>query len=62
MVEQVAKKLFTSVPDGLAERLQQRAEEEGRTVSSLLAYFAERMMEDWQPKLTKRTSEGHRYD
>lgn len=43
----VAKKLFTTVPDALAERLQKRADAEGRTVSSLLAYFAERMMEDW---------------
>lgn len=45
----VAKKLFTTVPDALAEKLQLRADEEGRTVSSLLAYFAERMMEGWEP-------------
>ena len=46
----VAKKLFTTVPDDLAKRLQDRANEEGRTVSNLLAYLAERGMEDWQPK------------
>ncbi len=46
----VAKKLFTTVPDALAARLTERAEEEGRSVSSLLAYFAERMMEEWEPK------------
>ena len=49
----VAKKLFTTVPDALAEKLQARAEQEGRTVSSLLSYFAERMMEGWEePKAT----------
>ena len=46
----VAKKLFTTVPDDLAKRLQERADEEGRTVSNLLAYLAERGMEDWQSK------------
>ena len=49
----VAKKLFTTVPDALAEKLQARAAHEGRTVSSLLSYFAERMMEGWEePKAT----------
>ena len=52
----VAKKLFTTVPDSLAERLQQRADEEGRTVSSLLAYFAERQMEEWEPRKSKQAS------
>ncbi|MBW4520991.1 MAG: hypothetical protein KME16_14970 [Scytolyngbya sp. HA4215-MV1] len=51
----VAKKLFTTVPDALAEKLQIRAEREGRTVSSLLSYFAERMMEDWED--TRATKE-----
>ena len=46
----VAKKLFTTVPDELAKRLQERADEEGRTVSNLLAYLAERGMEEWEPK------------
>jgi|GEM_PF-2856210 hypothetical protein len=49
----VAKKLFTTVPDALAEKLQARADYEGRTVSSLLSYFAERMMEDWEPPRRK---------
>jgi len=46
----VAKKLFTTVPDALATKLTERAEAEGRSVSSLLAYFAERMMEGWKPE------------
>ena len=49
----VAKKLFTTVPDELSERLKVRAEEEGRTVSNLLAYLAERGMEDWTPRTKK---------
>ncbi|MGP1386914.1 MAG: ribbon-helix-helix domain-containing protein [Thainema sp.] len=49
----MAKKLFTTVPDELSERLKVRAEEEGRTVSNLLAYLAERGMEDWTPRNKK---------
>lgn len=56
MSVKVAKKLFTTVPDALAERLQQRADEEGRTVSSLLAYFAERQMEEWEAQKSKQAS------
>jgi len=52
----VAKKLFTTVPDALAEKLQARADEEGRTVSSLLAYFAERMMEGWDADKSNKKS------
>ena len=56
----VAKKLFTTVPDVLAEKLQARADYEGRTVSSLLAYFAERMMEDWEPPRKKDSQSADR--
>lgn len=54
----VAKKLFTTVPDELAERLRIRAEEEGRTVSNLLAYLSERGMEDWEPRKKQNPQSG----
>jgi phosphate uptake regulator len=56
----VAKKLFTTVPDDLAKRLQERADEEGRTVSNLLSYLAERGMEEWTPKLKKQAKQDER--
>ncbi|HEY9627253.1 MAG TPA: hypothetical protein V6C84_08120 [Coleofasciculaceae cyanobacterium] len=56
----VAKKLFTTVPDDLAKRLQERADEEGRTVSNLLSYLAERGMEEWTPKLKKQSKQDDR--
>jgi len=58
MSSKVAKKLFTTVPDSLAERLQRRAEEEGRTVSSLLAYFAERLMEEWESQRAESSKQS----
>ena len=37
----VPKRLFTTVPDYVAEFLEQRAEKEGRSVSSLIAFILE---------------------
>jgi hypothetical protein len=45
---QVAKKVFASVSDQLAERLTKRANDEGRSLSSLISYLLEKSMEDWQ--------------
>ncbi len=46
----VAKKVFASVSDQLADKLEKRAEEEGRSLSNLISYLLERSMEDWSPK------------
>jgi metal-responsive CopG/Arc/MetJ family transcriptional regulator len=45
----VAKKVFASVSDQLAEKLDKRAEIEGRSLSNLISYLLERVMEDWEP-------------
>ena len=52
----VAKKLFTTVPDDLATRLEVRAKNEGRTVSNLIAYLAERGMERWELEMQQLES------
>lgn len=44
----VAKKVFASVSDQLAKKLEERAEIEGRSLSNLISYLLEREMEDWQ--------------
>ncbi|NEQ21631.1 MAG: hypothetical protein F6K28_20935 [Microcoleus sp. SIO2G3] len=46
----MAKKVFASVSDQLAAKLEARAEEEGRSLSNLISYLLEREMEDWEPK------------
>jgi len=46
----VAKKVYSTVSDQLAEKLEQRAEQEGRSLSNLINYLLERHMEDWQPQ------------
>ena len=47
MIRSVSKKIFGVVSDGLAQRLDRRAETEGRSLSSLVAYLLERQMESW---------------
>lgn len=47
MIRAVSKKIFGVVSDGLAQRLDRRAETEGRSLSSLVAYLLERQMEGW---------------
>ncbi len=49
-MSEVAKKVFASVSDQLAEKLDKRAEIEGRSLSNLISYLLERAMEDWQPE------------
>ena len=48
-MRQVAKRVFASVSDVLAEKLENRAEVEGRSLSNLISYLLEREMENWQP-------------
>lgn len=45
----VAKKVFGTIPDALEQRLKERAEAEGRSVSSLVSYLLEAGMEGWNP-------------
>ncbi|PSB33929.1 ribbon-helix-helix domain-containing protein [Stenomitos frigidus] len=52
-MEKVAKKVFASVSDQLAEKLNKRAEGEGRSLSNLIGYLLEREMDDWQPEQQK---------
>ena len=47
-MEKVAKKVFASVSDQLAEKLNKRAEIEGRSLSNLIGYLLEREMDTWQ--------------
>ncbi|MFG6101688.1 ribbon-helix-helix protein, CopG family [Leptothoe sp. EHU-05/26/07-4] len=49
MGKSVASKVWASVSDKLAKRLNTRADEEGQSRSALIAYLLERAMEDWQP-------------
>jgi len=53
-MQQVAKRVFASVSDVLAEKLEVRAEVEGRSLSNLISYLLEREMEDWQPPEKKK--------
>lgn len=48
-MSKVAKKVFASVSDHLAKKLEERAEVEGRSLSNLISYLLEREMEEWQP-------------
>jgi phosphate uptake regulator len=52
----VAKKVYSTVSDQLAEKLEKRAEQEGRSLSNLISYLLERDMEDWQPQLKEQSS------
>lgn len=54
MSSRVAKKVFASVSDQLAEKLEKRSEIEGRSLSNLISYLLEREMEDWQVPQTKQ--------
>lgn len=49
MAIRVAKKVFASVSNQLGEKLEKRAEIEGRSLSNLISYLLEREMEDWKP-------------
>lgn len=49
----MAKKVFASVSDQLAERLDKRASIEGRSLSTLISYLLERAMEEWEPEKSK---------
>jgi metal-responsive CopG/Arc/MetJ family transcriptional regulator len=51
MGKQVATKIWASIPDRLAEKLDQRAESEGRSRSDLISYLLERSMESWTPPI-----------
>ena len=55
----VAKKIFATVPDSLAKRLEDRADNEGRSVSSLAAYLLERAMDEWEEKMLSVDSNGN---
>ncbi len=58
MIKAVSKKIFGVVSDGLAQRLERRADSEGRSLSSLVAYLLERQMEGWaEPAQTEQTAE-----
>ncbi|MBW4473562.1 MAG: hypothetical protein KME45_24775 [Stenomitos rutilans HA7619-LM2] len=46
---EVAKRVFASVSDQLADKLEKRAQIEGRSLSNLISYLLEREMEAWQP-------------
>ena len=45
----VTKKVFASVSDQLADKLDRRAAIEGRSLSNLISYLLERAMENWEP-------------
>ncbi|MBE7386310.1 MAG: ribbon-helix-helix protein, CopG family [Leptolyngbya sp. SIO1E4] len=51
MGKQVATKIWASIPDRLAEKLDKRAESEGRSRSDLISYLLERSMESWHPSV-----------
>ena len=55
-MSKVAKKIFSTVSDQLAEKLEKRAEQEGRSLSNLISYLLERDMEDWQPQSKEQSS------
>ena len=61
-MSKVAKKVFASVSDALAVKLEKRAETEGRSLSNLISYLLEREMEDWEApsQNPKKRSEGDR--
>ncbi|MEP1079635.1 hypothetical protein NDI52_29945 [Leptolyngbya sp. PL-A3] len=52
-METLAKRVFASVSDQLAAKLEQRAEFEGRSLSNLISYLLEREMEDWTLEAAK---------
>lgn len=60
----MAKRVFASVSDAVAEKLNRRAEDEGRSLSSLISYILEKSMEDWgNNSLTSvKSKESDRHD
>lgn len=46
----VSRKIFATISDHLADRLQQRADDEGRSFSDLVGYLLEFGMEGWEEK------------
>ena len=60
-MSRVAKKVFASVSDVLAAKLEARAKTEGRSLSNLISYLLEREMEEWQsPEKSKKREYGIR--
>ncbi len=51
----MAKKVFATVSDVVGKKLEQRADEEGRSLSNLISYLLERSMEEWEPSRTQKT-------
>jgi metal-responsive CopG/Arc/MetJ family transcriptional regulator len=49
MSKRVASKVWATIPDQLAEKLDKRAGVEGRSRSDLISYLLERAMESWTP-------------
>lgn len=47
MEKHVASKVWATIPDQLAEKLDKRAGVEGRSRSDLISYLLERSMESW---------------
>lgn len=52
----MAKKVFATVSDVVGKKLEQRADEEGRSLSNLISYLLERAMEEWEPAKTAKPS------
>ena len=52
----MAKKVWASLADKIAIALEQRAEEEGRSRSDLIAYLLEDAMKQWHPQVNKATN------
>jgi len=48
MAKELATKVWASIPDRLAEKLEARAAAEGRSRSDLISYLLERAMETWE--------------
>lgn len=53
----MTKKVFASVSDQLAAKLEKRAETEGRSLSNLISYLLEREMEGWEPDRETKSGE-----
>ena len=44
----MASKIWATVSDQLSEKIERRADDEGRSKSDLISYLLERSMEGWQ--------------